>query len=72
MQTPTPPQRLVSPPTRHTRGPWPWLRRLVQQAAIATPLLLPLPLLAGCGGGDPQPEKPTPAVNCAAHPETCK
>lgn len=61
MQTPT-----------HPTAAGQWLRRLGRQAAISTSLLVPLLWLAGCGGGDPEPDQPTPSVNCAAHPETCK
>ena len=39
---------------------------------LLAPALLTLHLLAGCGGGDPEPDQPTPSVNCAAHPEICK
>ncbi len=29
--------------------------------------------LAGCGGGDPEPETaPTPGVDCKAKPELCR
>ena len=45
---------------------------LARSLALLTAVLLPLPLLAGCGGGDPEPEKPTSAVFCTSHPETCK
>ena len=61
MQTPT------YPPAAGQR-----LRRLAQQATLIIPLLLPL--LPGCGGGDPEPEKltPNPNVDCVKSPETCK
>lgn len=37
-------------------------------------LLWTCALLAGCGGGDPEPEPDvqTPRVNCAQNPEACK
>ena len=28
--------------------------------------------LTACGGGDPEPDQPTPAVDCQARPELCK
>lgn len=43
------------------------MRRLIALllAALAT-------LLTACGGGDPEPDKPTPGVDCAKEPEKCK
>lgn len=29
-------------------------------------------LLTACGGGDPEPDRPTPGVDCKAEPEKCK
>lgn len=40
-------------------------------AALAW-LALAVLLLAGCGGGDPEPDTPPPGVDCMALPERCK
>ncbi len=45
-------------------------RSIVFRSAIAAILLLGL--LAGCGGGDPEPDVPTPHIDCVVHPERCK
>lgn len=35
-------------------------------------LLAFVALLAGCGGGDPEPDKTTEPVDCKTHPERCQ
>lgn len=67
MQTPTP-LNAAREPAQTTR----LLRAYTRGLVLLAPVLLNLHLLAGCGGGDAEPDKPTPTVNCAAHPEACK
>lgn len=38
----------------------------------ALALILLSILLTACGGGDPEPDKSTPGVDCKAKPEKCK
>lgn len=56
----------------HTSTPWTegQIRAsvLVRSFLVAWAALL----LAGCGGGDAEPDQPTPAVDCRARPEVCK
>lgn len=46
--------------------------RVVLYAAALAWLALAVLLVAGCGGGDPEPDVPTPHIDCVVHPESCK
>ncbi len=35
-------------------------------------LVMLVTVLAGCGGGDPEPEKTTQPVDCVANPKACQ
>ena len=50
----------------------PLLRDLFRTLALVAACIVAAHLLAGCGGGDPEPDVATPSVNCAAAPELCK
>ena len=51
------------------------IRRTVARVAlvllICVQALLAAALIAACGGGDPEPDKPHP-ISCQAKPEVCK
>lgn len=53
---------------------YPALRDLMRSLAAVAACIALAHLLAGCGGGDPepQPDQPTPQVNCALQPVVCK
>lgn len=53
---PAPPPAL--PPTRRPAS-----------SAVALALAM---LLTACGGGDPEPDQPTPSINCALQPVVCQ
>jgi hypothetical protein len=46
--------------------------RLFLYATALAWLALAVMLIAGCGGGDPEPDTPPPGVDCVAQPERCK
>ena len=50
----------------------PLLRGLFHSMAMVAACMLVAHLLAGCGGGDPEPDVNTPQVNCALQPVVCK
>ena len=50
----------------------PALRDLMRALALVVLCMLAVHLLAGCGAGDPEPDHPTPSVNCALQPAVCK
>ena len=49
----------------------PLLRDLFRSMAVVAACIVLAHLLAGCGGGDPEPDVATPQVNCALQPVVC-
>lgn len=50
----------------------PAVRDLFRSMAAVAACIVLAHLLAGCGGGDPEPDVPTPQVNCALQPVLCQ
>jgi hypothetical protein len=50
----------------------PLLRDLFGTLAMVAACIVAAHLLAGCGGGDPEPDVQTPQVNCALQPVLCQ
>lgn len=50
----------------------PLLRDLFRTLALVALCIVAAHLLAGCGGGDPEPDTATPQVNCALQPVVCQ
>ena len=50
----------------------PFMLDLLRAMCAVALILLAAHLLAGCGGGDPEPDVDTPQVNCALQPVVCK
>lgn len=67
-RNPMEPQMETSPrPALH-----PLLRDLFRTLALVALCIVAAHLLAGCGGGDPEPDTATPQVNCALQPVVCQ
>lgn len=50
----------------------PIVRDLFRSMALVAACIVLAHLLAGCGGGDPEPDVATPQVNCAMQPVVCQ
>jgi hypothetical protein len=59
----------MQPTARRTH---PALRDLFRTLAMVAACIVLAHLLAGCGGGDPEPDVGTPQVNCALQPVVCQ
>jgi len=62
MTSPNKPRSLTSPIPRD----------LIRAMCAVFLIVLAVHLLAGCGGGDPEPDVQTPQVNCALQPVLCQ
>lgn len=58
--------------TAPQRALHPAVRSLMRSMAMVALCIVAAHLLAGCGGGDPEPEVGTPQVNCALQPVVCQ